>query len=45
MAKEETAKLRKTGSRWVCIHKNYPQYVITETSAWIMNQAEDFEKE
>lgn len=45
MDKEETAKLRKTGSRWVCIHKNYPQYVITETSAWIMNQAEDFEKE
>jgi hypothetical protein len=40
MDKHEIEKLRKNGSRWVCIQKNYPQYCVTENSAWILNQAE-----
>ena len=41
MERKDIDKLRKNGSRWVCIHKNFPQYVITENSAWILNQPED----
>jgi hypothetical protein len=38
MSPEEVSRLRKGGSRWVCIHKNMPIYAITETEAWLMNQ-------
>ena len=38
MGKEEIQGMRKTGSRWVCIFKNYPSYCITETSAFLLNQ-------
>lgn len=41
MEKKDIEKLRKNGSRWICIQKNFPQYCITENSAWILNQAED----
>lgn len=37
--KDEIANLRKTGSRWICIYKNYPSYVITETSAFLVNES------
>jgi hypothetical protein len=38
MDKKDIEQLRKNGSRWVCIHKNFPQYCITEHSAFILNQ-------
>lgn len=41
LAPKEVADMRKTGSRWVCIHKNYPQHCITENCAWLLNQAEE----
>lgn len=43
MDKKDIEHLRKNGSRWVCIHKNFPQYCITENSAWILNQPTDTE--
>lgn len=36
--KDEVTMLRKSGSRWVCLKKGYPTYLITEHSAKIMNQ-------
>ena len=39
MDKKEIEKLRKNGSRWICIQKNFPQYCITENSAWVLNQS------
>jgi hypothetical protein len=38
MDSKEANALRKTGSRWVSIRKHYPQVLITEHSAKIMNQ-------
>lgn len=38
MDSKEIVKLKNSGSRWVCIHKNYPMYIITENSAYILNQ-------
>ena len=37
MAKEEVAALRKGDSRWVCVSRQYPNWVVTEHSARIMN--------
>jgi len=37
LGKEEVARLKSLGSRWVCFHKNFPQYQITEHSAKILN--------
>ena len=37
MDRADIEKLKSTGSRWVCIHKNAPQYVITENTAWLLN--------
>jgi hypothetical protein len=37
MDKDEIAALRKSGSRWVCISRQYPSWVVTEHSARIMN--------
>ena len=36
--KDEAQEIRKSGSRWVCLRKSFPQYMITEHSAKIMNQ-------
>ena len=33
---DEIAALRKMKTRWICIHKNYPIYIITEHSAKLM---------
>ena len=38
MDSKEANALRKVGSRWVSIRKHYPQVLITEHSAKIMNQ-------
>jgi Cdc6-like AAA superfamily ATPase len=35
---KEVAALKKTGSRWVCIHKNFPIYYICETEAGLLNE-------
>jgi len=40
---KEVAALKKTGSRWLCIHKNFPIYYITETEAGLLNQDEEEE--
>lgn len=36
--KDEISRLRKSGSRWICVSKQFPQYAITEHSAWILHQ-------
>jgi len=41
MTPEEVSRLRKSGSRWICVAKNFPQHCITETEAWILNTGED----
>lgn len=38
MDSKESNALRKTGSRWISIRKHFPQVLITEHSAKIMNQ-------
>jgi hypothetical protein len=35
--KEETAQIRKIQSRWVCIHKNFPQWVVAEHTAKLLH--------
>ena len=35
--KDETAAIRKIKSRWVCIHKNFPQWVVSEHSANLLH--------
>jgi hypothetical protein len=37
MDEDEIKTLKKLGSRWVCIHKNYPQYLISQNQAKILN--------
>jgi len=37
MSKEEIHELRKMG-RWVCIYKNYPQFLISQHTAKILHQ-------
>jgi len=37
MSKEEIKKLKKLGSRWVCVHKNHPQYILSEHDAYMLN--------
>ena len=37
MDKEEVKQLRKLG-RWVMIHKMYPQYVLSQQKAYLLNQ-------
>ena len=39
--KNEITKMRKCGSRWICVSKQFPTYVVTEHSAWIMHQNEE----
>jgi hypothetical protein len=38
MGPKESNLLRKSGSRWISIRKHYPQVLITEHSAKVMNQ-------
>ena len=35
--KDETAELRRIRSRWICIHKNYPQWVVSEHMAKLLH--------
>jgi hypothetical protein len=37
MTKEDVRDLKKMG-RWVCIHKNYPQWLISSQNARMLNQ-------
>lgn len=32
--KDDIKKIKSTKSRWCCIHKNYPQCVVTEKKIW-----------
>jgi len=34
--KKQIEKLLGTNSRWLCISKNYPQYVVTETECYLL---------
>ena len=38
LEEKEVRAIKSSGSRWVCFHKNYPQYQITEHSAKLLNQ-------
>jgi hypothetical protein len=38
LEKEEISAIRKGGSRWVCLYKNYPNYCITETEAFLLHE-------
>lgn len=38
MGPKEVQAIKNTGSRWLCIHKNFPIYYITETEAGLLNQ-------
>lgn len=33
MGPKEVAEIKRSGSRWICIHKNFPIYYISETEA------------
>ena len=37
MGPKEVQSIKSTGSRWLCIHKNFPIYYITETEAGLLN--------
>jgi hypothetical protein len=41
MDKKDIQKLRSSSTRWVCIHKNFPMYAITENMAWLINQVDE----
>lgn len=38
---KDARKLKKLGSRWVCIHKNYPQYLISQFEVRLLNIDEE----
>jgi len=38
LEKDEIQAIRKGGSRWVCLYKNYPNYCITETEAFLLHE-------
>lgn len=38
LEKDEISAIRKGGSRWVCLYKNYPNYCITETEAFLLHE-------
>lgn len=40
MSKDDIHSLKKAG-RWVCIHKNYPQYMVSAQEAKILHQGRD----
>ncbi len=37
MDEDEIAELKRMGSRWICIYKNYPMYMISEHSARMLH--------
>ena len=37
MGPKEVQAIKNTGSRWLCIHKNFPIYYVTETEAGLIN--------
>lgn len=39
--KKDVKAIKKTGSRWACYYKNYPQYVLTETAIFNFNEDSD----
>jgi hypothetical protein len=40
MDKDQIKKLKKVNSRWVTILKTYPQMVISEKEAYVLNPTE-----
>jgi hypothetical protein len=38
LEKDEISAIRKGGSRWVCLYKNYPNYCVTETEAFLLHE-------
>ena len=38
MGPKEVQAIKSTGSRWLCIHKNFPIYYVTETEAGLLNE-------
>jgi hypothetical protein len=38
MGPKEVANLKKSGSRWLMIHKNFPIFYVTETEASLLNE-------
>ena len=38
LERKEILNLKKMGSRWIVVHKNYPQYIIGQYSARILHQ-------
>lgn len=38
LEKEEISAIRRGGSRWVMLYKNYPNYCITETEAFLLHE-------
>lgn len=38
LEKDEISQIRRGGSRWVCLYKNYPNYCITETEAFLLHE-------
>lgn len=45
MNKEDIKNMKKLNSRWVCIHKNYPQYYISLRKIQLLNVDEDEDEE
>eukprot|EP00466_Bigelowiella_natans_P020366 jgi/Bigna1/144266/aug1.85_g18974 len=37
LERKDILNLKKMGSRWCCIHKNYPQYIVGQYSAKILH--------
>jgi len=38
LEKEEISRIRKGGSRWVMLYKNYPNYCVMETEAFLLHE-------
>jgi len=38
---KDTKELKKLGSRWICFHKNYPQYYVSQYKAKLLNIDEE----
>jgi hypothetical protein len=38
LEKDEITNIRRGGSRWVCLFKNYPNWCVTETEAFILHE-------
>lgn len=44
LEKEEISAIRRGGSRWVCLQKNYPNWCVTETEAFILHEERGADK-